>query len=479
MLFNSPEFLLFLPVVFAGYWLLGSRLRLQNLFVVAASYVFYGWWDWRFLGLIVFTSAWSWAFGLMEANAAPRSAASKARLALSCVINLGILGVFKYYDFFLGQAVELLRACGFEPHAAFLRVALPVGVSFYTFQALSYTIDVYRRQIAPTRDPIAFFAFIAFFPQLVAGPIERATNLLPQFLRPRTFDYDEAVLGCRQMLWGFFKKCVVADNCAVAANFILNDASLHNGLGTWLGAFLFTFQIYGDFSGYSDIAIGCSRLFGIRLMQNFACPYFARDIAEFWRRWHISLTTWFRDYLYIPLGGSRCGAWKRVRNTFAIFLVSGLWHGANWTFIVWGAFHAALFLPLLLGGRNRRNLDVVAEGRALPNLRELCAMLRTFLFVLLGLTIFRAQSIGEACRWFRYMVDARTFAALHHLPRETVVAALAIVALVLVEWFNRREAYGFARLPYKTPLRWGVYFLLIWLVVFYTPGSQTFIYFQF
>ena len=479
MLFNSPEFLLFLPLVFAGYWLLGSRLRLQNLFVVAASYVFYGWWDWRFLALIVFTSAWSWAFGLMEANAAPRSGASKARLALSCVINLGILGVFKYYDFFLGQAVELLRACGFEPHVAFLQVALPVGVSFYTFQALSYTIDVYRRQITPTRDPIAFFAFIGFFPQLVAGPIERATNLLPQFLRPRAFDYGEAVLGCRQMLWGFFKKCVVADNCAVAANFLLNDAGLHNGLGTWLGVLLFTFQIYGDFSGYSDIAIGCSRLFGIRLMQNFACPYFARDIAEFWRRWHISLTTWFRDYLYIPLGGSRCGTWKRVRNTFAIFLVSGLWHGANWTFVAWGAFHAALFLPLLLGRRNRRNLDVVAEGRALPSLRELGAMLRTFLFVLLGLTIFRAQSIGEACRWFRDMADVRTFGALHKLPRETAVAAIAVGALLAVEWFNRREPYGCARLPRKTALRWGVYFVLLWLIVFYTPGSQTFIYFQF
>lgn len=479
MLFNSPEFFLFLPLVFVGYWLLGARLRLQNLFVVAASYVFYGWWDWRFLALIVFTSAWSWAFGLMEANASPRSAASNARLALSCVINLGILGAFKYYDFFLGQAVELLRACGFEPHVAFLRVALPVGVSFYTFQALSYTIDVYRRQIAPTRDPIAFFAFIGFFPQLVAGPIERATNLLPQFLRPRTFDYGEAVLGCRQMLWGFFKKCVVADNCAVAANFLLNDAELHNGLGTGLGVLLFTFQIYGDFSGYSDIAIGCSRLFGIRLMRNFACPYFARDIAEFWRRWHISLTTWFRDYLYIPLGGSRCGAWKRVRNTFAIFLVSGLWHGANWTFVAWGAFHAALFLPLLLGGRNRRHLDVVAEDRALPTFRELGAMLRTFFFAFLGWALFRAQSIGEACRWFRDMVDVRTFGALHGLPRETVVAATAVGVLLLVEWFNRREAYGCARLPRKTPLRWGVYFVLLWLVVFYTPGSQTFIYFQF
>jgi len=479
MLFNSPEFLLFLPLVFAGYWLLSRNLRLQNLFVLVASYVFYGWWDWRFLALIAFTSAWSWAFGVMEENAAPRSAASKARLALSCVVNLGILGAFKYFNFFMDQVVWLLRAVGFEPHVASLQVILPVGVSFYTFQALSYTIDVYRRQIRPTRDPVAFFAFISFFPQLVAGPIERATNLLPQFLRPRAFDYGEAVLGCRQMLWGFFKKCVVADNCAKAADFLLNGAGAANGLGTWLGVFMFSFQIYGDFSGYSDIAIGCSRLFGIRLMRNFACPYFARDVAEFWRRWHISLTTWFRDYLYIPLGGSRCCAWRRVRNTFAIFLVSGLWHGANWTFVAWGAFHAALFLPLLLGGTNRRHLDGVAQDRALPSPGELLDMLRTFLLALLGWTLFRARSIGEAISWFASMADVRTFGAVRGLPRETAVAATAIAAMLALEWFNRREGFGFARLPRNTALRWGAYLVLIWLAVFYTPGSQTFIYFQF
>ncbi len=479
MLFNSPEFLLFLPLVFAVYWMLAPRLRLQNLFVVVASYVFYGWWDWRFLALIAFTSAWSWAFGVMEEKSEPRSAASKLRLALSCVVNLGILGAFKYFNFFMDQVAWLLQSLGFEPHVASLQVILPVGVSFYTFQALSYTIDVYRRQIRPTRDPIAFFAFIGFFPQLVAGPIERATNLLPQFLRPRAFDYGDAVLGCRQMLWGFFKKCVVADNCAKVANFLLNDPGMGNGLGVWLGVFLFSFQIYGDFSGYSDIAIGCSRLFGIRLMRNFASPYFARDIAEFWRRWHISLTTWFRDYLYIPLGGSRCSAWRRVRNTFAIFLVSGLWHGANWTFVAWGAFHAALFLPLLLGGANRRHLDTVAEGRALPSLRELREMLGTFLLALLGWALFRARSMGEAVSWFVSMVDVRTFGAVRGLPRETAVAAAAIGVMLAVEWLNRREAFGCARLPRSTPLRWGVYLVLIWLAVFYTPGSQTFIYFQF
>ena len=479
MLFNSPEFLLFLPLVFAGYWLLGSRLRLQNLFVVAASYVFYGWWDWRFLALIVFTSAWSWLFGLLEANAAPRSAASKMRLALSCVINLGILGAFKYYDFFVGQAAGLLRACGFEPHIAFLQVVLPVGVRFYTFQALSYTIDVYRRQIAPTRDPIAFFAFISFFPQLVAGPIERATNLLPQFLRPRVFDYDAAVLGCRQMLWGFFKKCVVADNCAVAVNFLLNDAGFDNGLGIWLGMLLFAFQIYGDFSGYSDIAIGCSRLFGISLMRNFAYPFFARDIAEFWRRWHISLTTWFRDYLYIPLGGSRCSKAKMVRNTFAIFLVSGLWHGANWTFVAWGAFHALLFLPLLLGGRNRKYLSGVAEDRWYPTPAELAMMLKTFLLAMAGWIVFRATSLAEARRWFCDIANFASYGLDVYYPHAGRVVFPMIGLMFVCEWVNRREQFGFARLPRWTIPRWLLYFALTLLVFMYAPGSQTFIYFQF
>ena len=478
MLFNSLEFAVFLPSVWLVYWAARRHLRLQNLLVVVASYFFYGWWDWRFLVLIAFTSAWSYVVGLVELRrweARP----SKTLLTLSLLVNLGILGYFKYYDFFMDSAVAVLRAMGFEPNVSSLRVVLPVGISFYTFQALSYTIDVYRRAIRPTGDPFAFFAFISFFPQLVAGPIERATNLLPQFLEARSFDYADAVRGCRQMLWGFFKKMVVADNCAVVVNQYLNNGQMDNGLMVLCCAFLFSMQIYGDFSGYSDIAIGCSRLFGIRLMRNFAFPYFARDIAEFWRRWHISLTTWFRDYLYIPLGGSRCSKAKMVRNTFAIFLVSGLWHGANWTFVAWGAFHAALFLPLLLGGRNRRHLDVVAADRALPTFRELGAMLRTFFFAVLGWALFRAQSIGEACRWFRDMVDVRTFDALHKLPRETAVAAIAVGVLLAAEWFNRRELYGCARLPRVTALRWGVYYLLLWLVVFYTPGSQTFIYFQF
>ena len=483
MLFNSFGFLVFLPIVFGLYWSLRRWVRLQNLLIVVASYVFYGWWDWRFLMLIAFTSAWSYVVGVLELphfqTPGRERGLSKLLVALSLVVNLGILGYFKYYDFFISQACTLLASCGLDVHPSSLRIILPVGISFYTFQALSYTIDVYRRAIRPTRDPIAFFAFISFFPQLVAGPIERATNLLPQFLSPRSFDYEAAKVGCRQMLWGFFKKCVLADNCAVVANHLLNDPSQANGLGVLLGVFFFTLQIYGDFSGYSDIAIGCSKLFGINLMRNFHCPYFARDIAEFWRRWHMSLTTWFRDYLYIPLGGSRCGRLKQIRNTFVIFLVSGFWHGANWTFLVWGAFHAILFLPLLLRGKNRTYLQTVAEDRMFPNAGELVRMFATFALVLVGWAFFRAQSMGEVIHWFGLAVDPRTFGALHGLPREAIVAGVAWGVTLVFEWWNRREAFGLVRLPRMTVFRWGIYYLLLWAVVFYVPGTQTFIYFQF
>ena len=282
------------------------------------------------------------------------------------LVNLGFLGFFKYYNFFLENFVDAFSLFGMQINANSLNIILPVGISFYTFQTLSYTIDVYRKKLEPTKDFIAFSAFVCFFPQLVAGPIERATNLLPQFYKKRTFEYHKAVDGMRQILWGLFKKVVIADNCAEFANQIFNNSADMNGSTLVLGAIFFTFQIYGDFSGYSDIAIGTSRLFGFDLKQNFATPYFSRDIAEFWRRWHISLSTWFRDYLYIPLGGSRGGTWMKVRNTFAIFLVSGFWHGANWTFIIWGALNAIYFLPLLFTNNNRKNLGVVAEGKLFP-----------------------------------------------------------------------------------------------------------------
>ena len=478
MLFNSIEFALFLPAVWLAYWALRGRMRLQNLLVVAASYVFYGWWDWRFLVLIAFTSAWSYVVGLVELRRWEERP-SKALLTVSLVVNLGILGYFKYYNFFLDSAVALLESVGFAPNVPSLKIVLPVGISFYTFQALSYTIDVYRRAIRPTRDPFAFFAFISFFPQLVAGPIERATNLLPQFLSERRFDYADAVRGCRQMLWGFFKKMVVADNCAVVVNQYLNNGQTDNGLMVLCCAFLFSIQIDGDFSGYSDIAIGCSRLFGIRLMRNFAFPYFARDIAEFWRRWHISLTTWFRDYLYIPLGGSRCSKAKMVRNTFAIFLVSGLWHGANWTFVAWGAFHALLFLPLLLVGRNRKYLSGVAEDRWYPTPAELAMMLKTFLLAMAGWLVFRATSLAEAGRWFCDIANFASYGLVGDFPHAGRVAFPMIGLMFACEWLNRREQFGFARYPRWTALRWLLYFVLALLVFMYTPGSQTFIYFQF
>ena len=477
MLFNSATFLLFLPAAFAVYWAVRDSVRAQNLVVVVASYVFYGWWDWRFLLLIAFISAWSYAVGLVEMRRWERRP-SKLLLAAGLAVNLGILGYFKYCDFCIDQAVALLNWAGMETGVHSLGVVLPVGISFYTFQALSYTIDIYRRQVRPTRDPVAFFAFISFFPQLVAGPIERASNLLPQFLRQRTFDYPRAVTGCRQMLWGFFKKMVVADNCAAVANAILNDPGQHNGLAVWVGLAFFAVQVYGDFSGYSDIAIGCARLFGIDLMRNFAYPYFARDIAEFWRRWHMSLTTWFRDYLYIPLGGSRCSRMRQVRNTFAIFLVSGLWHGADWTFVLWGVFHAALFLPLMLAGRNRRNLGSTAASGCV-SVRELGGIVLTDFLVIVGWAFFRAQDSTECARWFVAMLSPASWTAVRGIPHEFGTAIAAAIVLFSVEWLARFRQFALERVPGPTCVRWAVYISIIAAIVLFAPVGQSFIYFQF
>lgn len=346
MLFNSIEFAIFLPIVFLLYWFVFQRnLKWQNLFIVIVSYIFYGWWDWRFLFLIFFSSAQDYFLARMLINE-ENQRKRKWILATSIITNLGILGFFKYYNFFIENFITAFTLFGVQPNIHTMQILLPVGISFYTFQTLSYTIDVYNRKLEATKDFVAFSAFVSFFPQLVAGPIERATNLLPQFYKKRQFNYDLAKDGMRQILWGLFKKMVIADNCAHYANMIFNDYESHTGTTLIFGAVLFAFQIYGDFSGYSDIAIGTSKLFGFNLMRNFAYPYFSRDIAEFWRRWHISLSTWFKDYLYIPLGGSRGGNFSRAKNTFIIFIVSGFWHGANWTFIIWGL--STLYLYCLL-----------------------------------------------------------------------------------------------------------------------------------
>lgn len=481
MVFNSIEFAIFLPIVFLLYWFVFNKnLKLQNLFIVIVSYIFYGWWDWRFLFLIAFTSFCSWNSGLLIQKYRDDGKAAKTISTANIILNLAILGVFKYYDFFATSF-----ACAFlggRTEGLLLNIILPVGISFYTFQALSYSIDVYKGKLEPTRDIIEFFAFVSFFPQLVAGPIERATNLLPQFQKSRVFDYNQAVDGSRQILWGLFKKMVVADRCAIFADEIFSSYQTQTGSNLLLGAIMFSFQIYGDFSGYSDIAIGTSKLFGIKLMRNFNVPYFSRDIAEFWRRWHISLTTWFRDYIYIPLGGSRCSKSKIVRNTFVIFLVSGLWHGANWTFIAWGAYHALLFLPLILLGKNRKYKEVVASDRLLPNVREIFQILLTFLLVVIGWIIFRSESIAQAWEYICGMWQWGTLKASYRFFFQHGIQSISawVCLMVLVEWINRRNDHGLY-LQKSTPwyFRYAIYIALCTVIVFFTGENQAFIYFQF
>lgn len=474
MLFNSIEFAAFLPLVFLLYWFVFNRnLKLQNLFIVAVSYLFYGWWDWRFLVLIAFTSFCSWGSGLLIRKSRENRRKAKWINGINIAINIGILGVFKYYDFFATSFAKLfLGGC---TDGILLNLILPVGISFYTFQALSYSIDVYRGKLEPTRDIVQFFAFVSFFPQLVAGPIERATNLLPQFDKPRTFNYDQAVDGMRQILWGLFKKIAVADTCAVYVNSVFGSYQDQSGITLLLAAVLFTFQIYGDFSGYSDIAIGTAKLFGIQLMRNFNNPYFSRDIAEFWRRWHISLTTWFRDYIYIPLGGSRVPKAKVIRNTFVIFLVSGLWHGANWTFVVWGAYHAFLFLPLILLGKNRKYTDIVAAGRHCPTLRELGQIVLTFALVVLGWIIFRADSLGMAWDYI-----SRLFTSGGLKPIGSTLTLISILLMLAVEWLHRQKTHGL-EISYLNShiLKYTIYIGLAILMFFSYTNSESFIYFQF
>ena len=483
MLFNSITFAIFLPIVFLLYWFVfdyamrGCKHQLlwQNLLIVVASYIFYGWWDWRFLVLIVITTVLSFlsGFGIEKATTRRRK---KAVMITNILVNLGILGVYKYYDFFATQFAELF---GIQSDFLLLHLILPVGISFYTFQALSYSIDVYRKQIEPTHDIVSFTAFLSFFPQLVAGPIERAINLLPQFQRKRTFDYTQSVDSMRQILWGLFKKIVIADNCGTYVDAVWGDYVSHSASTLVLSAVLFAFQIYGDFSGYSDIAIGTAKLFGIKLMRNFNVPYFSRDIAEFWRRWHISLTTWFRDYVYIPLGGSRPDTSRlsplasrlsptaytkcvAVRNTFIIFLLSGLWHGANWTFVLWGMYHALLFVPLFLLGKNRRYLEEDTRLTDLPKI------LLTFVLVVIGWIIFRAPSIG-ACGEYMLAICDSSILDMPYVENilQLVATILAIILMIIMEWRKH------------LPNRWWMYYLLILAIWWFAGQDMDFIYFQF
>jgi D-alanyl-lipoteichoic acid acyltransferase DltB (MBOAT superfamily) len=482
MIFNSFDFAVFFPVFFVLYWFVFQKnLSQQNILIVAASYLFYGWWDWRFLGLLTLSSLVDYVVSL-ELGKRSAPAQRKVLLGVSIVVNLGLLGFFKYYNFFVESFIDAFTLFGAEFHAQTLNIVLPVGISFYTFQTMSYTIDVYRKELAPTRSFIDFSAFVAFFPQLVAGPIERASNLLPQFYTRRTFDVPKAIDGLRQILWGFFKKVVIADNCAEHANFIFNHSEEFSGSTLALGAVYFAFQIYGDFSGYSDIAIGTSRLLGFELKRNFHFPYFSRDIAEFWRRWHISLSTWFRDYVYLPLGGSRGSLSQTVRNVFVIFLISGFWHGANWTFVAWGALNALYFLPVLLAKSHRKHTDGVAEGRILPSIRELIAMGFTFALTCIAWIFFRAENIRHA--WDILCEIASP--SLLTLPRfagslKGLVCLALVVFFVGVEWWGRHGNFALERAATlkSKPVRYGLYYTLIGMVFWYVGKEQAFIYFQF
>jgi alginate O-acetyltransferase complex protein AlgI len=483
MLFNSLGFLLFLPVVFVLYWFVTNKnLKAQNILLLAASYFFYACWDWRFLFLLMFSTLLDYFTGLKMEDA-PNEKRKKFWFWLSIIINVGFLAVFKYYNFFAESFVELLANTGIKINVWTIKVILPVGISFYTFHGLSYVIDIYKNRIKPVRDFVDYAVFVSFFPLLVAGPIERATHLLPQIQKKRHFDHRNVVDGLRQILWGMFKKVVIADNCAEFANLIFNNSDHYSGSTLALGAVFFTFQIYGDFSGYSDIALGTARLFGIELLRNFAFPYFSRDIAEFWRRWHISLSTWFRDYLYVPLGGSRGNTWMKVRNTFIIFIVSGFWHGANWTFIAWGLLNALYFLPILLLSKNRNNLETVAAGKLFPSLKELISMIITFGMVVFAWIFFRAESMHHAFTYIRRMFTPALFSNPVFMGKQTAMVTLVLCVLfMMMEWIGRERQYALSHVGHQWPkgLRWGLYSLLIFLMGMYMSTSETpFIYFQF
>lgn len=477
MLFNSIGFLIFLPIVFCFYWFVFNRkFHEQNRLLLLASFYFYACWDWRFLFLLMFSIGLDYLSGIKIENSKTNREA-KFWLTLSIAINLGFLGFFKYYNFFVESFADLLGGFGFKVNMWLLNVILPVGISFYTFHGLSYVIDVYKKRIKAERSFTDYAVFVSYFPLLVAGPIERATHLLPQIQRERVFNYEQAVDGMRQILWGFFKKMVIADNCAPLVNEIFNNSQTESPGNLVIGAILFAFQIYGDFSGYSDIALGVSRLFGIELLKNFSFPYFSRDIAEFWRRWHISLSSWFRDYLYIPLGGSKGGLSMKIRNTFIIFLVSGFWHGANWTFMIWGGLNALYFMPLLIMNRNRQNIEVAAQGKFLPSFKECIQILFTFLITCIAWIFFRAESVTQAIHYIGRIFSRELLSIPHPLP----IKVLALIGFMLiVEWINRERFHGLEIKRFSPWVRRIFYLVVIYIILRYANfGNNEFIYFQF
>ena len=476
MLFNSIEFLLFLPIVFLLYWFVfDKKLNYQNLLILVSSYVFYGWWDYRFLSLILLSTIIDYFIGIGISNQV-HSKNKKILLWCSIFFNLGVLGFFKYYNFFIDSWIDLFSSFGYDIKSVWtLNIILPVGISFYTFQTMSYTIDIYKGKLKPTKDFISFASFVSFFPQLVAGPIERASNLLPQILKKRVFKYEQGVQGLRLILWGMFKKVVIADSLAPVVNDIFGNYQEFGGGTLWLGAIYFAFQIYCDFSGYSDIAIGTSKLFGFELMSNFKFPYFSRNIGEFWRRWHISLSTWFRDYLYIPLGGSQKGKWKSIRNVFIIFVVSGFWHGANWTFIFWGLFHAMLFLPSFIFNTNRKyTTSIIAQNTLLPSPKELIQVITTFLLVTVGWVFFRSETLGDSFIFIYKMIFEFDISFIN------ISYLIYIIPLITLDYMTRTNERNVAFIKNSLANRYLFILLTISIVLlFFKETRPDFIYFQF
>ncbi|MFM7016800.1 MAG: MBOAT family O-acyltransferase [Bacteroidota bacterium] len=465
--------------MFALYWFVFNKsLAWQNRLILVASYVFYGWWSWKFMGLLILSTALDYVYGFGVAS--PNRKKAKVFLWLSIFNNLGILGVFKYYNFFAAQVQSGLELMNIHTHPLLIAVALPVGISFYTFHGMSYVFDIYRGKQIPVKNVVDYAVFVSFFPLLVAGPIERANHLLPQVQKSRSFNYRQAVEGGRLILWGLFKKLVIADSLAITVDQNFQNYAALDGMTLIVGAIAFSFQIYGDFSGYSDIALGTAKLFGFELLSNFKFPYFSRDVAEFWRRWHISLSSWFRDYLYIPLGGSKEGKTKAIRNTFIIFLVSGFWHGASWHFIAWGFVHACGFLPLLLLNRNRKHVStIVAQDRHLPTIQELFQMISTFAFVTIAWVFFRSENMTTAYGFLSH-IATDFIQHPHHLFTIPTgkMAFVYIVPMVFGDWYLRRDERSL-----KTPSNKVVRYLIYWILLFLTIGllgvKSSFIYFQF
>lgn len=484
MLFNSIEFLLFLPVVFVLYWFIfKNNTRLQNLLIIIASYIFYGWWDWRFLILILLSTIVDYLVGQQIHKNADKKNKAKYWLWVSVFFNLSLLGFFKYFNFFVDSFIDMFDILGYQIKSTWtLRIILPVGISFYTFQTMSYSFDIYYKKIAPTKNFEAFVAFVSFFPQLVAGPIERASNLLSQITNSRKFNYEQVIGGVKLILWGFFKKLVIADSFAPIVDDIFTNYSDYPASTLILGVCLFSFQVYGDFSGYSDIAIGTAKLFGIELMSNFKFPNFSRNVAEYWQRWHVSLSTWFRHYLYIPMGGSKVSKLKSVRNIIVIFLVSGFWHGANWTFIFWGGLHALFFIPVFLMGRNRIYAhNVVGEKTIFPSVIEIFQVLLTFILVTFSRVFFRSPSLTDSFEYLNQIgSDFRYAPYLHPLGYRMIDFYILLALFIFYEYLIRKDE----RNPFKFKskiVRFLLYLIVtLGILMFYNDdANRSFIYFQF